>query len=73
MNAQQYLLSQAEFCRRRASQSADPYLAEELSRLAQQFEMSARRGRSSLSAAELERHAVRRIEQAHAPGYTISS
>jgi hypothetical protein len=72
MNAQQYLLSQAEFCRRRASQSADPYLAEELSRLAQQFEMSAR-GRSSLSAAELERHAVRRIEQAHAPGYTISS
>jgi len=41
MTAQQYLLSQAEFCRRAAAQSADPYLAEELSRLATQFETNA--------------------------------
>lgn len=51
MTAQQYLLSQAEFCRRTASQSADPYLAEELARLAQRFEMSALRSRSGLSPA----------------------
>lgn len=70
MTAQQYLLSQAEFCRRTASQSADPYLAEELSRLAQRFELSALRGRAGLSAPEAEwrRKALRGIEQAHVPG-----
>ncbi len=41
MTSQQYLLSQAEFCRRTAAESADPYLAEELSRLAAQFEANA--------------------------------
>lgn len=43
MTAEQYLLSEAEFCRRVASQSPDPYLAGELSRLARQFEANAQR------------------------------
>jgi hypothetical protein len=41
MTAEQYLLSEAEFCRRIASQSVDRYLAGELSRLAGHFEASA--------------------------------
>lgn len=43
MTAQQYLLSQAEYCRRTAARIADRYLAEELSRLAKQFEANAER------------------------------
>lgn len=42
MTAQQYLLSQAEHCRRTASDAADPFVAEELSRLAAEFERRAR-------------------------------
>jgi len=42
MTAQQYLLSQADFCRRAAVGSADVILSEELYRLAEQFELSAR-------------------------------
>jgi hypothetical protein len=40
--AQQYLLSQAEHCRRTASDCADPEIAEELRQLAAQFDREAR-------------------------------
>jgi hypothetical protein len=42
MTAQQYLLNQAEHCRRSAEDNADPFLAEELRRLADEFERKAR-------------------------------
>ena len=42
MTAQQYLLSQAEHCRRSAEDNADPFLADELRRLADEFERKAR-------------------------------
>jgi len=42
MTAQQYLLSQAEHCRRTADDSSDPFVAEELRRLAAEFERRAR-------------------------------
>jgi hypothetical protein len=42
MTAQQYLLSQAEHCRRSAADSGDPFVAEELKRLADEFEKRAR-------------------------------
>jgi hypothetical protein len=42
MTAQQYLLSQAEHCRRTAEDSSDPFVAEELRRLAAEFERRAR-------------------------------
>lgn len=41
MTAQQYLLSQAEHCRRSASDQADPFVAEALRRLAEEFERKA--------------------------------
>lgn len=41
MTAQQYLLSQAEHCRRTAADSADTFVAEELKRLAAEFERRA--------------------------------
>jgi hypothetical protein len=41
MTAQQYLLSQAEHCRRTAADSADPFVARELKRLAAEFERRA--------------------------------
>jgi hypothetical protein len=43
MTAQQYLLSQAEHCRRSADDNADPFVADELRRLAEEFERKARR------------------------------
>ena len=43
MTAQQYLLSQAEHCRRTAADSSDPFVADELKRLAAEFERRARR------------------------------
>jgi hypothetical protein len=42
MTAQQYLLSQAEHCRRVAQGASDPFVAEELQRLADEFERKAR-------------------------------
>lgn len=42
MTAQQYLLSQAEHCRRTAADSSDPFVSEELKRLAAEFERRAR-------------------------------
>ena len=42
MTAQQYLLSQAEHCRRTAAETSDMFLAEELKRLAADFEQRAR-------------------------------
>jgi hypothetical protein len=42
MTAQQYLLSQAEHCRRTAEDSSDPFVAAELQRLAAMFEQKAR-------------------------------
>jgi hypothetical protein len=42
MTAQQYLLSQAEHCRRTADDCNDPFVAEELRRLAVEFERRAR-------------------------------
>jgi hypothetical protein len=42
MTAQQYLLSQAEHCRRTAADTSDPFVAEELKRLAAEFERRAR-------------------------------
>lgn len=41
MTAQQYLQSQAEHCRRAAAEAADPFVAEELRRLAAEFERRA--------------------------------
>jgi hypothetical protein len=41
MLAQQYLLSQAEYCRWKARRVADRFIAAELNRLAVQFESSA--------------------------------
>lgn len=41
MTAQQYLLSQAEHCRRTAAETADPFVADELKRLAAEFERNA--------------------------------
>ncbi len=45
MTAQQYLLSQAEHCRRIAGDTSDPFIAEELLRLAETFEREAQPGR----------------------------
>lgn len=42
MTAQQYLLSQAEHCRRSAEDAADAFVAEQLRRLAEDFERKAR-------------------------------
>jgi hypothetical protein len=47
MTAQQYLLSQAEHCRRTASDTNDPFIAEELKHLAADFERRARAMRGS--------------------------
>ena len=41
MTAQQYLLSQAEHCRRTAAETADSFVANELKRLAADFERRA--------------------------------
>ncbi|HEY5279634.1 MAG TPA: hypothetical protein VIJ67_07745 [Pseudolabrys sp.] len=42
MTAQQYLQNQAEHCRRSAADTADPIVAEELRRLAAEFDWRAR-------------------------------
>jgi hypothetical protein len=42
MTSREYLLSQAEYCRRAAADSADRFVAQELKRLAQEFEAMAR-------------------------------
>jgi len=42
MTAREYLLSQAEHCRRVAEDAADPFVAEALQRLASDFEARAR-------------------------------
>ena len=47
MTAQQYLLSQAEHCRRTAADTNDPFVAEELKRLAAEFERRAQVMRGS--------------------------
>jgi hypothetical protein len=41
MTAKQFLLSESRYCRRRAAKCADPFLAEELRRLADCFEQTA--------------------------------
>jgi hypothetical protein len=66
MTAEQYLLSEAEFCRRIALQSADPYLAGELSRLAGHFEASAQRRAHGAANADIASGALAR-------SYTIGS
>ena len=48
MTAQQYLLSQAEHCRRSAGDASDPFVAEELLRLAETFERQARSGKPAV-------------------------
>jgi hypothetical protein len=50
MTAQQYLQSQAEHCRRAADDAADPFVAEELRRLAADFE---RRAQAAIFAASI--------------------
>lgn len=47
MTAQQYLLSQAEHCRRTAAEANDAFVAEELKRLAAEFERRAQDMRRS--------------------------
>jgi hypothetical protein len=47
MTAQQFLLSQAEHCRRTAAETNDPFVADELKRLAADFERRARVMRGS--------------------------
>ena len=44
MTSQQYLLSQAEHCRRAADDSYDPFIADQLRRLAEAFEHEAQEG-----------------------------
>ncbi len=51
MTSQQFLLSQAEHCRRAAGETADPFIVEELLRLADTFEREAREGHPGASAA----------------------
>jgi hypothetical protein len=41
MTARQFLLSESSYCRQRAAGCADRYIAEELRRLAEQFERTA--------------------------------
>jgi hypothetical protein len=41
MTSREYLLSQAEHCRRTADESADGFVAQELKRLAKEFEEKA--------------------------------
>lgn len=41
MTAKQFLLRESTYCRRRAASCADPFLAEELRRLAERFERTA--------------------------------
>jgi len=41
MTAKQFLLSESVYCRRRAADCADPFLAKELRRLADRFERTA--------------------------------
>ena len=41
MTSREYLLSQAEHCRRTADESADRFVAQELKRLAKEFEEKA--------------------------------
>jgi len=41
MTARQFLLSESSYCRERAAGCADRYIAEELRRLAEQFERTA--------------------------------
>ena len=41
MTARQFLLSESTYCRERAAGCADRYIAEELRRLAEQFERTA--------------------------------
>lgn len=41
MTARQYLLSESEYCRRRAEGCDDPFIAAELRRLAEEFEQTA--------------------------------
>jgi hypothetical protein len=41
MTAKQFLLSESLYCRRRAADCPDPFLAKELRRLAERFERTA--------------------------------
>ena len=41
MTAKQFLLSESRYCRRRAANCVDPFLAQELRRLADRFEQTA--------------------------------
>jgi hypothetical protein len=41
MTAKQYLLNEGEYCRWRAARCADPFIAEQLRRLAERFERTA--------------------------------
>ena len=50
MNARQFLLSESSYCRKRAAGCADRYIAEELRRLAEQFERTAQTAESGLRA-----------------------
>ncbi len=43
MTSREYLLNQAEHCRRTAEDSSDRFVAEELKRLASEFEEKARK------------------------------
>jgi hypothetical protein len=49
MTSREYLLSQAEYCRRAAADTADRFVAQELKRLAQVFEGMARGALSAIS------------------------
>jgi hypothetical protein len=41
MTARQFLLSESHYCRKRAADCADPFIAQELRRLAEKFELTA--------------------------------
>lgn len=59
MTARQFLLSESTYCRQRAADCPDPFVAEELRRLAESFERTA----AAAQAAEMGKN-----ETCHSPG-----
>ncbi len=53
MTSRDYLLSQAEYCRRAAADTADRFVAQELKSLAHEFEAMARGALAAISPASV--------------------
>jgi len=61
MTARQFLLSESSYCRERAANCADPFLAEELRRLAECFEQTA----DAAQAAETSKNGTAQSQGSH--------